>query len=117
MDHMDHFSFRQTIDFDMYFTIKILIFLKKLIFEFIGKMSLFCGGQFFGHTCFKCIYFVDVSFLDMPIWKSVYFLIFGDFSKMASPGQTTMLTKSASKFCVEPQSPFSNISHHDPKTM
>ena len=27
-----------------------------------------------------------------------------------------MLTTSAAKFCVETWSPFSNISHHDPKT-
>merc|ERR1712139_751122 len=50
-------------------------------------------------------------------WKSVHFLIFGDFFKNGSPGQTTMLTKSASKFCVEPRSPFPDISHHDPETI
>ena len=30
-----------------------------------------------------------------------------------SPGQTTMLIRFVSKFCVEPRSPFSNISHYD----
>jgi len=28
-----------------------------------------------------------------------------------------MLTRRAAKFCVEPRSPFSYISHHDPKTL
>ena len=28
-----------------------------------------------------------------------------------------MLTTSASKFCVEPRSPFPDISHHDPQTI
>ena len=28
-----------------------------------------------------------------------------------------MLTRCAAKFCVEPRSPFSNISHHDPKPL
>ena len=48
--------------------------------------------------------------------KSVYFLILNNFSKNGSPGQTTMLMRRAAKFCVEPRSPFSEISHHDPKT-
>merc|ERR1712138_125971 len=39
------------------------------------------------------------------------------FSENGSPGQTTMLTRRASKFCVKPRSPFSKISHHDPKTI
>ena len=39
------------------------------------------------------------------------------FSENGSPGQTTMLTRRASKFWVEPRSPFSEISHHDPKTI
>ena len=39
------------------------------------------------------------------------------FSENGSPGQTTMLTRRASKFCVKPRSPFSEISHHDPKTI
>ena len=28
-----------------------------------------------------------------------------------------MLTRFVTKFCVEPRSPFSEISHHDPKTI
>ena len=36
---------------------------------------------------------------------------------IGSPGQTTMLMRFVSKFCVEPRSPFSNISHQDPKTI
>ena len=52
-----------------------------------------------------------------PFWKSVHFLIFGDFFKNGSPGQTTMLTRRAAKFCVKPRSPFSEISHHDPKAI
>merc|ERR1712138_339215 len=39
------------------------------------------------------------------------------FSENGSPGQTTMLTRRASKFCVKPRSPFSEISHHDHKTI
>ena len=50
-------------------------------------------------------------------WKRVHVLIFGDISKNGSPGQSNMLTRSTSIFCVEPRSPFSNISHHDPKTL
>ena len=34
-----------------------------------------------------------------------------------SPGQTTMLTASRAKFCIEPRSPFPNISHHELKTL
>ena len=52
-----------------------------------------------------------------PESKSMHFLKFGHFLRNASPGQTTMLTRRAAKFCVEPQSPFSYISHHDPKTL
>ena len=33
------------------------------------------------------------------------------------PGQTTMLTRRAAKFCVEPRSPFSYVSHHHTKTL
>ena len=51
-----------------------------------------------------------------PFSKSMYFLILNNFSKNGSPGQTTMLMRRAAKFCVEPRSPFSYISHHDPKT-
>merc|ERR1712023_258888 len=39
------------------------------------------------------------------------------FSENGSPGQTTMLTRRASKFCVEPRSPFSEISHQESKTI
>ena len=48
--------------------------------------------------------------------KNVHFWAFENVSKNGFPGQTTMLTTPAAKFCVEPRSPFSNISHHDPKT-
>ena len=47
----------------------------------------------------------------------MYFLILNNFFKNGSPGQTTMLMRRASKFCVEPRSPFSEIFHHDPKTL
>ena len=49
--------------------------------------------------------------------KIVYFLILNNFAKNGSPGQTTMLMRRAAKFCVEPRSPFSEISHHDPETL
>ena len=57
------------------------------------------------------------NFGTYPFSKSVYFLILNNFSKNGSPGQTTMLMRRAAKFCVEPGSPFSEISHHDPKTL
>ena len=44
-------------------------------------------------------------------------LFYNMFSKNGSPGQTTMLTRRASKFCVEPRSPFSEIFDHDPKNI
>ena len=50
-----------------------------------------------------------------PVWKSVHFLIFGDFSKNGSPGQTTVLTRFVSKFCVEPRSQSPNMSHLESK--
>ena len=56
-------------------------------------------------------------FWTCPESKSMHFLKFGHFVKNGSPGQTTMLTRRAAKFCVEPRSPFSYISHHDPKTL
>ena len=46
--------------------------------------------------------------------KSVYLLILNDFLKSGSPGQTTMLMRRASKFCVKPRSPFSEIYHQGP---
>ena len=49
--------------------------------------------------------------------KSVCFLILNNFFKNGSPGQTTMLMRRGAKFWVEPWSPFSYISHHDPKTL
>ena len=49
--------------------------------------------------------------------KSVYFLIVNNFFKNGSPGQTTMLMRRAAKFCVEPRSPFSEISHQESKTL
>ena len=52
-----------------------------------------------------------------PFSKSVYFLILNNFSKNGSPGQTTMLMRRAAKFCVEPRSPFSEISHQESKTL
>ena len=52
-----------------------------------------------------------------PVSKIVYFLILKNFSKNGSPGQTTMLTRRAAKFCVEPRSPFSEISHQKSKTI
>ena len=39
------------------------------------------------------------------------------FSENGSPGQTTMLTRRAAKFCVEPRSPFSEISHQESNTI
>ena len=57
------------------------------------------------------------NFGTYPFSKSLYFLILNNFSKNGSPGQTTMLMRRAAKFCVEPRSPFSEISHHDPKTL
>ena len=51
------------------------------------------------------------------VLKSVYLLILKNFFKNGSPGQTTMLMRRASKFCVKPRSPFSEISHHDPETI
>ena len=57
------------------------------------------------------------KFWTCPESKSMHFLKFGHFLKNGSPGQTTMLTRRAAKFCVEPRSPFSEISHHDPKTL
>ena len=57
------------------------------------------------------------KFWTCPESKSMHFLKFGHFLKNGSPGQTTMLTRRAAKFCVEPRSPFSYISHHDPKTL
>ena len=49
--------------------------------------------------------------------KSVHFLKFGHFLKNGSPGQTTMLTRRAAKFCAEPRSPFSEIFHYKSKTI
>ena len=57
------------------------------------------------------------QFWTCPKSKSTHFLKFRHFLKNGSPGQTTMLTRRAAKFCVEPRSPFSYISHHDPKTL
>ena len=57
------------------------------------------------------------NFGTYPFSKSVYFLILNYFSKNGSPGQTTVLMRRAAKFCVKPRSPFSEISHQDPKTI
>ena len=56
-------------------------------------------------------------FWTCPESKSMNFLKFGHFLKNGSPGQTTMLTRRAAKFCVEPRSPFSEISHQKSKTI
>ena len=69
-----------------------------------------------------CGAFVPKKYDFWKIWacpesKSMHFLKFGHFVKNGSPGQTTMLTRRAAKFCVEPRSPFSKISHHNPKTI
>ena len=77
--------------------------------------------------------FVCVSMLlsDCNVWGRIHFgnlflekwtcesWIWGQnkhFSENGSPGQTTMLMRRASKFWVEPRSPFFEISHHDPET-
>ena len=57
------------------------------------------------------------KFWTCPFWKVVHFLKFWHFVKNGSPGETTMPIGLVSKFCVEPQSPFSYVSHHDPKTL
>ena len=56
-------------------------------------------------------------FWTCPESKSMHFLKFGHFLENVSPGQTTMLTRRTAKFYVEPRSPFSYISHHNPKTL
>ena len=107
-------------------------------------MNLFCGGNFLkgslGKDPWKLIFSFSDSekllyvlklpagllsrknydfliFWTCPESKSMHFLKFGHFLKNGSPGQTTMLTRRAAKFWVEPRSPFSYISHHDPKTL
>ena len=57
------------------------------------------------------------NFKTSPFSKSVYFLILNDFFKNGSPGQTTMLTRRAAKFCAKPRSPFPEISHQESKTI
>ena len=57
------------------------------------------------------------NFGTYPFSKSVYFLILNNVSQNVSPGQTTMLMRRAAKFCVEPRSPFSEISHQESKTI
>ena len=89
------------------------------------KTNLCCGGKFSkAPLCYEApagaFVFAKLTFLDFrtcPFGNCVHLLIFGDISKNGSWGQTTMLPGFVSKFCVEPRSPFSNISHHDPKTM
>ena len=49
--------------------------------------------------------------------KLVHCLTFGDFFKNGSAGQTTVLMTPAAKFCVKSRSPFSNVPHHDPRTL
>ena len=62
----------------------------------------------------RSISFVESPHMDLKVHNQLFY---DHFSKNGSPGQTTMLTRSASKFCVEPWSLFSNISHHEPKTI
>ena len=52
----------------------------------------------------------------MPILKRYVFLEILLFFQEWLPKPNPMLTTSTAKFCVEPRSPFSNISHHDPQT-
>ena len=56
-------------------------------------------------------------FLGKWTWKSWNSAQNKHFSQNGSAGQTTMLTRRASKFWVKPRSPFSEISHHDPETI
>ena len=56
----------------------------------------------------------EIPYMDLKIHNQLFD---NNFSKDGSPGQTTMLTRRASKFCEEPRSPFSNISHQDPETI
>ena len=67
--------------------------------------------------CSVKLTFLDL--LDMPILEQCAFpYIWRLFQKwLPRPIQTTMLTRSASKFCVEPRSPLPNISHHNSKTI
>ena len=58
-----------------------------------------------------------MNFGTSPLSKSVCFLILNNFFKNGSRGQTTMLMRRASKFCVEPRSPFSEISHQESRTI
>ena len=67
--------------------------------------------------CFPEKNYVFLNFGRWPFSKSVYFLILSNFFENGSPGQTTMLMRRAAKFCVEPRSPFSEIFHHDSKTL
>ena len=55
-------------------------------------------------NCGICLFMKDVWF------PGIWWL----FQKRP-PGQTTMLARSASKFCVQPMSPFWGLSHHDPQ--
>ena len=57
------------------------------------------------------------KFWTCPESKSMHFSKFGHFLKNGFPGQTTVLTRRAAKFCVEPRSAFLDISHHDPETL
>ena len=80
------------------------------------------SSSMFGRTlrfCFSWKNKKNYDFLNFgtyPFSKSMYFLILNNFSKNGSPGQTTMLMRRAAKFCVEPRSPFSEISHQNSKT-
>ena len=107
-------------------------------------MNLFCGGNFLkgslGKDPWKLIFSFSDSekllyvlklpagrlsrkkyefliFWTCPESKSMHFLILVFFFKNCSPRQTTMLTRRAAKFCVEPRSPFSEIFHQESKTL
>ena len=113
---------------------------RKSIFHFIRICFCFRGGNFLERNPWKLIFSFSDSekllyVLKLPagllsrknsdfwkfwtclFWESVHFLKFGHFVKNGFPGQTTMLTRRAAKFCVEQRSPFSKISHQDPETL
>ena len=56
---------------------------------------------------------ISVFFWTCPFWKSVHFLILGDFFRNDSPGQTTLPIRFVSKFCAEPRSQCLKSFHQD----
>ena len=89
--------------------------LEAYIFMFWIWKAPLCLEALCGAFVLETSQFLD--FLDMSRIKSMHFLKLRHFLKNGSPGQSTMLTRRATKFCVEPRSPFPYISHHDPKTL